>query len=125
MTTACKLSTYSLCVNVSTWSVAVTMITEVCGTLTFLPHALLNGFNLMNPAGKLSIYSSVSPKCQSARGMQWHSNKIKQEFGLTDFPKASFRVNAGTKRPSLVPRPCYMPPFGLIDVLGCNNYVVM
>ena len=30
---------------------------------------------------------SVSPKCQSARGMQGHSNKIKQEFGLTDFPK--------------------------------------
>ena len=30
---------------------------------------------------------SVSPKCQSARGMHGHSNKIKQEFGLTDFPK--------------------------------------
>ena len=57
--------------------------------------------------------SSVSPKCQSARGMQGHSNKIKQEFGLTDFSKAFFRVNAGTKRRSLVPRPCYTPPFGL------------
>ena len=30
---------------------------------------------------------SVSPKCQSARGMQGHSNKIKQEFGLTGFLK--------------------------------------
>ena len=34
-----------------------------------------------------SFTYSVSPKCQSARGMQGHSNKIKQEFGLTDFPK--------------------------------------
>ena len=39
-----------------------------------------------------------------------HSNKIKQEFGLTEFPKASFRVNAGTKRRG---SPCYTPPFGL------------
>ena len=30
---------------------------------------------------------SVSPKCQSVRGMHGHSNKIKQEFGLTGFPK--------------------------------------
>ena len=61
--------------------------------------------------------------------MQGHSNKIKQEFGLTDFPKASFRVNAGTKRRG---SPCYTPPFGLppididgMDGRGCNNYVVM
>ena len=49
--------------------------------------------------------------------MQGHSNKIKQEFGLTSFPKASFRVNAGTKRRG---SPCYTPPFGLppIDIDG-------
>ena len=35
----------------------------------------------------LHVDTSVSPKCQNARGMQGHSNKIKQEFGLTDFPK--------------------------------------
>ena len=42
-----------------------------------------------------------------------HSNKIKQEFGLTDIPKVRetiFRVNAGTKRRG---SPCYTPPFGL------------
>ena len=30
-----------------------------------------------------SVSYSVSPKCQSARG---HSNKTKQDFGLTGFP---------------------------------------
>ena len=44
------------------------------------------------------ILSGQSPtlKCQSARG---HSNKTKQDFGLTGFPKASeglSRVSAGS-----------------------------
>ena len=66
------------------------------------------------------LSNTVSPKCQSARGMQGHSNKIKQEFGLTDFPKASFRVNAGTKQRG---SPCYTPlcPIDGMDGRGCNN----
>ena len=37
------------------WCVAVSIITEDCGTLLFLPHALLHGYDLMNIGCKLSL----------------------------------------------------------------------
>ena len=53
--------------------------------------AAVKGWDLFWEGGgkhrKLQANRSVSPKCQSVRGMHGHSNKIKQEFGLTDFPK--------------------------------------
>ena len=39
------------------------------------------------------FHVSVSLKCRSAPG---RSNKTKQDFRLTGFPKASFRVSVGT-----------------------------
>ena len=50
---------------------------------------------------------SVSPKCQSTRG---HSNKTKQNFGLTGFPNASSRASTGTNDEEA---PATLPHFGL------------
>ena len=49
--------------------------------------------------------------------MQGHSNKIKQEFGLTDFPKASLV--------SFPDRATRLHSACLIDGQGCSNYLVM
>ena len=58
---------------------------------------------------------SVSPKCQSAQG---HSNKTKQDFRLTGFPKVSSRVSDGTAGNKRWGSPCYMPPFRLALSMG-------
>ena len=63
---------------------------QVSKSCKFLPGRTALASNLgSRPAFRCLQYRnsafpySVSPKCPSARGMQGHSNKIKQEFGLT------------------------------------------
>ena len=50
--------------------------------------------------------------------MRGHSNKTKEDFGLTGFPKASSRVSAGTAGTKRWGSPRYTPPFQLALSMG-------